>query len=146
MQIRKMTIDDYEKVYDLWLKTPGMGLNNLDDSKDGIKRYLLRNPGTCFVAIKEDVITGVILSGHDGRRGYIYHIAVTSSERRKGIGTALVERAVDALKSEGINKVALVVFSDNVNGNSFWKRCGFTEREDLIYRNKAVKEIERIDI
>ena len=85
MQIRNMLINDYEKVYDLWINTPGMGLNDIDDSREGIEKYLLRNPTTCFVAEKEGSIVGVILSGHDGRRGFIHHTAVCVSARSKGI-------------------------------------------------------------
>lgn len=145
MQIRKMTADDYEEVHSLWLNTPGMGLNNIDDSKDGIEKYLRRNPDTCFVAVKDDSIIGAILSGHDGRRGYIYHTAVSGAERKSGTGTALLEKAMDALKNEGINKVALVVFSKNELGNNFWENRGFYTRNDLNYRNKAINELERID-
>lgn len=145
MQIRKMTADDYEGVHNLWLNTPGMGLNNIDDSKDGIEKYLRRNPDTCFVAVKGNKIIGAILSGHDGRRGYIYHTAVSAAERKSGIGTALVEKAMNALKNEGINKVALVVFSKNSLGNRFWENRGFFARNDLNYRNKAINELERID-
>ena len=50
MKIRKMVIEDYEKVYQLWMSCAGMGLNNLDDSKEGIEKFLRRNPDTCFVA------------------------------------------------------------------------------------------------
>lgn len=140
-----MTIDDYDKVYELWINTPGMGLNDLDDSKDGIEKYLKSNPKTCFVAVKENSIVGVIISGHDGRRGYIYHTAVAVSERKQGIGSALVNAAFTALEKEGINKVALVVFSRNDTGNHFWEKCGFTKRNDLIYRNKQIKNLVRID-
>ena len=145
MDIRTMTVNDYERVYSLWLNTPNMGLNNLDDSKDGITKYLARNPRTCFIAEKEDSIIGVILSGHDGRRGFIYHIAVKQSEQRQGIGSALVRAAMSALEREGINKVALVVFDINNEGNAFWETQGFTLRKDLIYRNKAITELIRID-
>lgn len=144
MKIRTMTRDDYDLVYSLWLGTPNMGLNNLDDSKEGVGKYLARNPNTCFVAEKGDQVIGVILSGHDGRRGFIYHVAVAGSERRKGVGCALVEAAMSALEREGINKVALVVFSDNEAGGVFWERQGFTLRPDLTYRNKAITELTRI--
>lgn len=140
MLIRKMTIDDYDSVYDLWLNTPGMGLNDLDDSRQGIERYLRRNPEACFVAEKDNKIIGVILCGNDGRRGYIHHTAVAEAERNNGVGTALVDAAVNALKREGIRKVALVVFSDNDLGNSFWEKQGFIVREDLVYRNKTIVE------
>ena len=145
MNIRAMTIDDYEQVYTLWLNTPGMGLNNLDDSKDGVAKYLARNPSTCFVAERDNRIIGVILSGHDGRRGYIHHTAVNESEQRNSVGTALVNAAMSALEREGINKAALVVFDKNNKGNAFWEKLGFTTREDLVYRNKAITELTRID-
>ncbi|MFV0550810.1 MAG: GNAT family N-acetyltransferase [Anaerorhabdus sp.] len=145
MQIRKMAIEDYENVYHLWINTPGMGLNNLDDSKEGIERYLNHNPNTCFVALDDNVIVGAIISGHDGRRGYIYHTAITLEKQNQGIGTVLVKAALDALENEQITKVALVVFDTNEKGNAFWEKCGFIKRNDLIYRNKTIKNMTRID-
>ena len=144
MNVRVMTIDDYDKVYALWLSCAGMGLNNLDDSRDGIAKYLARNPETCFVAEEAGNIAGVIIAGNDGRRGYIYHTAVSPDYRRRGIGSQLVGAALDALKELGINKVALVVFSRNENGNAFWEKVGFTERDDLVYRNRSLADIVRI--
>ncbi|MDD4496468.1 MAG: GNAT family N-acetyltransferase [Eubacteriales bacterium] len=141
MNIRKMTISDYSGVYQLWTNTPGMGLNNLNDSYDGIERYLKRNPTTCFVAVSGDEeIIGVILCGHDGRRGFIHHTAVKASERKQGIGSALVNAALQALQDEGIVKVALVVFTKNEIGNDFWEQRGFISRKDLNYRNKTLNE------
>ena len=145
MNVRLMTINDYEKVYELWLSCAGMGLNNLDDSKEGIERFLNRNPETCFVAEKGQRIIGVIIAGNDGRRGYIYHTAVEPDHRHQGIATELVNKAMEALKALGINKTALVVFSNNTDGNIFWEKNGFTSRQDLIYRNKTITEMIRID-
>jgi len=146
MIIRKMTINDYEGVYQLWLNTPGMGLNTTDDSIEGISRYLDRNPDTCFVAEKDAEIIGVIMGGHDGRRGFIYHTAVKISERNAGIGKKLVDHVMDALEKESIHKVALVVYGKNEAGNKFWENIGFKTRDDLIYRNKNITELEHIDI
>jgi len=145
MEIRGMTIGDYDRVYALWLSTKGMGLNTTDDSRAGIEKYLARNPSTCFVAEEGGEIVGVILSGHDGRRGFIHHTAVKESQRNRGIGTLLVERAMRALEQEGIQKVALVVFGRNKTGNGFWEGRGFTLRDDLNYRNRAIRELTRID-
>lgn len=145
MQIRIMTKDDYESVYQLWLNTPGMGLNTLDDSIEGISKYLKRNPNTCFVAENDNEIIGVIMGGHDGRRGFIYHLAVKVSERNSGIGTKLVDNVMSALEKEGIHKVALVVYGKNEIGNAFWENIGFITREDLVYRNKNITELEHID-
>ncbi len=145
MNIRKMTIADYDEVYKMWLSTPGMGLNDIDDSKEGINKYLIRNPNTCYVAEDNSRIIGAILSGHDGRRGVIYHTSVLEENQRKGVGNKLLESAIDSLKLEGVNKIFLVVFQKNEKGNAFWEKQGFTKREDLIYRNKAIVEFNRID-
>ena len=145
MNIRKMTINDYDKVYALWVSCAGMGLNNLDDSREGIDKFLKRNPDTCFVAESDNQIVGVIIVGNDGRRGYIYHTAVSPQYRKQGVARQLVETSLQELKQCGINKVALVVFDKNENGNAFWEKLGFTVREDLVYRNKAITEMIRID-
>ena len=145
MTIRKITIEDYEKMYALWLSCKGMGLNDTDDSGEGIKRFLDRNPETCFAACENDNIIGVILAGNDGRRGFIYHTAVSPDCRGRGVGTALVNAALEALKNLGITKTALVVFDRNETGNAFWEKQGFTARNDLVYRNKALVDMVKID-
>lgn len=145
MQIRKMTIEDYEAVYGLWLSCKGMGLNSVDDSRDGIEKFLGRNPDTCFVAEKDGVIVGAVIAGSDGRRGYIYHTAVSPEQRRQGIASKLVESVMSALEEIGIAKAALVVFDRNADGNAFWEKSGFTVREDLVYRNKSIADVVRID-
>jgi ribosomal protein S18 acetylase RimI-like enzyme len=145
VDIRTMIPADYDAVYSLWINTPGMGLNNMDDSREGITRYLARNSKTCFVATVSGEIVGAILAGHDGRRGFIYHMAVAIPHREKGIGSNLLDSALNALRSEGIHKVALVVMDRNAIGNHFWEQKGFAVRTDLVYRNKALTELERID-
>lgn len=143
--IKKLTIDDYDKMYALWLSCKGMGLNDTDDSREGIRRFLDRNPDTCFGAFEADMLIGVILAGNDGRRGFIYHTAVSPKHRGKGVGTALVNAALEALGRLGITKTALVVFGKNEVGNAFWEKQGFIVRDDLVYRNRALVEMVRID-
>lgn len=135
-----MTIDDYYNVYQLWTNTEGMGMRNLDDSFEGIERLLKRNPTTNYIARVENKIIGVILCGHDGRRGYIYHTAVKTDYRDNGIGKKLVNTVIEALNKEEINKVALVVFDSNDLGNKFWQSLSFHKRDDLIYRNLSINE------
>ena len=145
MNIREMIEADYDQVYQLWLSCAGMGLNDLDDSKEGIARFLQRNPQTCLVAVENQMIIGAILVGSDGRRAYIYHTAVHPNYRRRGIARQLVETVLTVLDDLKIHKVALVVFKRNTEGNQFWERLGFSVREDLIYRNQARTEMTRID-
>ena len=144
LEYRVMTIDDYEAAYELWIRC-GNGLNDKDDSREGIDKYLKRNPNTSYVAVLDKKVVGGILSGHDGRRGIIQHACVSQDCRRMGIGKKLVALALEALKKEGINKVLLVAFKKNEAGNAFWESQGFTLREDLNYRNKALAEMIRID-
>lgn len=144
LDYRLMTIDDYEAAYDLWIEC-GNGLNDKDDSREGIDKYLKRNPNTSYVAVLDGNVVGVILCGHDGRRGIIQHACVSPKCRRMGIGNKLVDLALAALKNDGINKVLLVAFKKNIGGNAFWEAQGFTVREDLNYRNKALAEMVRID-
>lgn len=131
--IRIMTIEDYQEVYDLWTKIHGFGLRSIDDSREGIDRFLKRNPTTSVVAIEDEKIVGCILCGHDGRRGCFYHVCVDADYRRRGIGKAMVVTAMEALKKEKINKVSLIAFTQNDVGNAFWNTIGWTERLDLNY-------------
>lgn len=144
MNIRKMTIDDYQPVYDLWMACDGVGLNDIDDSRQGIERFLKRNPETCFVTEDDGKVVGVIMAGHDGRRGFIYHAAVDPAYRRQKIGHNLVNRALESIRNEGIAKVALVVFNDNDAANKFWEKQGFDMRDDLVYRNKPLMDLKKV--
>jgi ribosomal protein S18 acetylase RimI-like enzyme len=137
---RIMKNEDYEAVYSLWSGIQGMGMRSLDDSQAGIAKFLIRNPNTCFVTEQEGQIVGVILSGHDGRRGYIYHAAVSPEFRGQGIGKELLGHAIAALKAEGIHKAGLLVFASNEIGNAFWESQGWEQRTDVYYRNKSLNE------
>ena len=112
----------------------------MDDSREGIEKYLKRNPDTCFAAVKDGTIIGVILTGHDGRRAIIHHMCVHPDHRRMGIAGKLVSRAEEALKKEGINKIFGLVFKDNDGANSFWESQGYTLRTNLNYRNKSLND------
>lgn len=129
--VRLMTIDDYEQVYALWMRIKGFAIRSIDDSKEGIAKFLRRNPTTSVVAIEDERVVGAILCGHDGRRGCLYHVCVDPDYRRRGIGKAMVGFCLDALRAEGINSVTLIAFTQNDIGNSFWHHVGWAEREDL---------------
>ena len=135
-----MTIDDYEQVYALWKKIHGFGIRSVDDSKEGIARFLKRNPDTSVVAVEDGKIVGAILCGHDGRRGCMYHVCVDADYRMRGIGKSMVVFAMEALKKEKISKVSLIAFTKNDIGNAFWKEIGWTKRLDLNYYDFTLNE------
>ena len=138
--VRPVVINDYDSLLALWNSTEQSkrALNPVDDSREGIERYLKRNPSTCFLAESESRIIGVILTGHDGRRAIVHHMCVHPDYRGKGIATMLVQRAEEALRKEGITKVFGLVFKDNDTANIFWEKQGYTLRTDLNYRNKSL--------
>ena len=131
--IRTMVIEDYDQVKALWMTIHGFGIRSVDDSKEGVERFLKRNPTTSVVAEEDGKIVGAILCGHDGRRGCLYHVCVAEGYRRRGIGKEMVVFCMNALKAEQINKVSLIAFTRNDIGNAFWNCIGWTKREDLNY-------------
>lgn len=132
----KMTCGDYDEVVALWTGVEGVGLDDDSDSRESIEAYLVRNPGLSFVARDEDKIIGAVLCGHDGRRGYLHHLAVAESHRCQGIGKALVEKCISALRAIGINKCNIMVFDDNSDGLGFWDADGWNKRPDLVLMQK----------
>lgn len=138
--IRVMTIEDYDEVHALWMNIKGFGIRSIDDSREGVTRFLKRNPTTSVVAVEDGKIVGSILCGHDGRRGCLYHVCVDESYRMRGIGKSMVVKAMEALKEEQINKVSLIAFTKNDVGNAFWKEIGWTKREDLNYYEFTLNE------
>lgn len=140
VHIREMTIEDYEKVYGLWMQIQGFGIRSIDDSREGVERFLRRNPTTSVVAEQNGRIVGSILCGHDGRRGCLYHVCVHKDYRMRGIGKAMVVYAMNALKAEEISKVSLIAFTRNDIGNAFWNRIGWTRRLDLNYYDFTLNE------
>ena len=131
--IRPMTIEDYEGVHKLWMSISGFAIRSIDDSREGVERFLTRNPGTSVVAVSDGKIVGSILCGHDGRRGCLYHVCVNEDYRMNGIGKNMVVHCMEALQREKISKVSLIAFTKNDIGNAFWKEIGWTRREDLNY-------------
>ncbi len=131
--VRAMTEADYDAVYALWKSIQGFAMRSLDDSREGIAKFLRRNPTTSVVALCDGKIVGAILCGNDGRRGCFYHVCVSSDYRRRKIGEKMVDFALQALKDEGITKVSLIAFKKNEVGNRFWSSIGWKLREDLNY-------------
>ena len=128
--IRTMAPDDYDGVAELWARADGVGLSDAD-SREGVASFLDRNPGLSLIVLDEGKTVAAVLCGHDGRRGYISHLAVADPHRWRGIGTELVERCVGLLRDAGIEKCHVLVFHNNRNAGAFWRRTGWTERTDI---------------
>jgi ribosomal protein S18 acetylase RimI-like enzyme len=128
--IQVMTLTDYDSVSRLLTSIPGLTMRSAD-SREAIERYLARNPGLSFVARSDNRVVGCVLCGHDGRRGYLQHLAVESALRRQGIGTALVTHCLDALRDFGIEKVHIDVLVDNTLAHEYWTNSGWKERTDI---------------
>jgi predicted acetyltransferase/predicted GNAT family acetyltransferase len=133
--MREIHPDDYMEIVDLWSSTPGMGMSRAD-SEDSITRFLLRNPGLSFCFKECGKIIATILCGHDGRRGYIYHVMTAPEYRGRGIAVKLAEKSLRCLKEAGIDKCHLFVFADNEPGNAFWSSTCWIKRDDILLYSK----------
>jgi putative acetyltransferase len=136
--ITPMTPIDYDAVYARWKTLPGIGLSAAD-SREAIGRYLDRNPGMSFVARDGSKLVGAVLCGHDGRRGYLHHLAVDPNCRRQGIGQRLVSACLETLKATGINKCHIFVYGDNVSGRAFWEAIGWHRRPELVLMSRDIE-------
>lgn len=137
VKIIPFTIEFYDKVYGLWSGCDGVGLSNAD-SRENVEKYLLRNPGMSSIAVVDGRVVGAVLAGHDGRRGYIHHLAVSDGYRRNGIGRMLVEECLLQCKKNDLAKCHIFIFRDNSAGESFWKSIGWTLRDDLHIVSKTL--------
>jgi ribosomal protein S18 acetylase RimI-like enzyme len=136
--IRLMRSDDYQPAYELWDGLPGIGLSSAD-TRTALLSFLDRNPETCFIAEDGGRLVGTILGGSDGRRGYIYHLAVDSSYQKRGIGRELVRVCLQALRDQGIEKCHIFVIADNREGQAFWQKEGWQLRDDILVMSKNLK-------
>jgi putative acetyltransferase len=130
IEFRKMDIDDYQNVIDLWHTTENLGLSTADQKYE-IEMFLTRNPGLCFVAVEDGKIIGAVLAGHDGRRGAIYHLAVQKNKRNRGVGSQLVKHCLHGLKIAGIERCHIHVYAKNQSGLAFWQKEGWYLRSEL---------------
>ena len=128
--IRPMTIDDYEEVFAMWQITTKRALSSADE-KPQIERYLRRNEGLSQVAVADGRIIGTVLAGHDGRRGFIHHMAVIPEFRRRRVGHSLAETAIKKIAAEGIEKTHIFCYQNNETGQKFWSDFGFEKRGDI---------------
>jgi ribosomal protein S18 acetylase RimI-like enzyme len=133
----KLLPKHYNEVTTLWMKTEGVGLGK-GDTEEELTNFLERNEGFCYIARNDNQIVGTLLCGHDGRRGYLYHVAVDKDFRMKGIAKKMVEMSLKELKNAGIGKCHLFVFKSNTEAQSFWSEIGWKERADLVVMSKDI--------
>lgn len=136
LTIRPMQTDDCAPVAELWHNTPGMGMSAVDDNEQAVSAFLAFNPDLNFVAEQDKQLLGVIMCGYDGRRATIYHMAVAQNQQGKGIGSALLHKLEQQLRSKNITRGRLLVFADNQSGNAFWAKQGWTWQQNLNYYSK----------
>ena len=138
MDIREFLPEDYDNAVALWQRCEGIGLSAADE-RCPLTRFLERNPGLCFVAFDNDELVGTILCGNDGRRGYLYHLAVDPRYRHQGLGKQLMERSLKELKAAGIDKSHIMVFGSNESGLKFWKGAGWKTRPEIVLMSFDIK-------
>lgn len=128
IEYRPLAVDDFEAVQRLWSAVEGVRAN---ETPAEFAAILARNPELSSVALEDGRMVGAVLACHDGRRGYLYHLAVAESHRRQGIGAALVHRSMEGFRAAGIRRASLFVIAGNDSGADFWQSQGFFRRDDL---------------
>ena len=126
IKTREFSINDYDASLELWQRVEGLEIAEGDD-REGVSHFLARNPGLSRVAIDGAAIVGVALCGHDGRRGYIYHLAVDPAYQSRGLGKRLMDESLDGLRQVGLKRALILVANDNPRGRKFWSRHGWEE-------------------
>ena len=137
-EIQTMTIADYPAVYALWSRTEGMGLNE-SDTEAGIRSFLGKNPQLSLVLRSGDQLHGAMLVGTDGRRGFLYHLAVDVAHRGRGLGGRLVQEGIRRLANVGVIRCNVVVYANNHAGQSFWNHMGFDSRPEVVLMSRRPK-------
>jgi ribosomal protein S18 acetylase RimI-like enzyme len=126
IQTREFLVDDYDAAVQLWHRVEGLEIAE-GDEREGVAQFLARNPGLCRVATDGSTIVGVVMCGHDGRRGHIYHLAVDPAYRGSGLGKRLVSECLDGLSRAGVVRAIILVADNNFGGAEFWKRAGWED-------------------
>ncbi|GAA3409466.1 GNAT family N-acetyltransferase [Paenibacillus hodogayensis] len=138
VQICPMRIEDYDKIAQFWAKNFGNAVSLEFDSRERISVYLKRNPELSTVAKMGEDIIGTVLCGHDGRRGTLYHVAVSEEYRRKGIANEMVQRSLSLLKQEGFGDAVLFAHLENTNAVQYWKKNGWGALSNILYHYKPL--------
>ena len=139
--LRPFTPHDHAAAYALWQRSPGIGLSRADEPQ-AIARYLARNPGLSFALYDDrDALVATVLCGHDGRRGYLHHLAVDAAHQGRGLARLLVERCLEALAAAQIDKCHLFVYTDNTAGRAFWAHLGWMRRDDLVVFSRYTRDL-----
>lgn len=141
MIIRTMNKRDHEELLRLWSSFPGNAITGAD-SREEFEAFLEKNSSFCFTAFESDEVVGSVMAGSDGRRGYVYHLAVRADNQRKGLGGALMRRAEDALSKAGLEKIHLFIFSDNP-AVSFYEKSGWHVRNDITVMSRVLRGVSR---
>ena len=131
-----MRESDYGALVELWSKFPGNTMTGADGPK-GFGAFLARNGRFCYTAEEEGRVVGSVMAGTDGRRGYVYHLAVDPGRQGEGLGRMLMERAEESLREAGIEKAHLFIYADNP-AIRFYRRAGWHLREDIEVMSKVL--------
>jgi ribosomal protein S18 acetylase RimI-like enzyme len=128
---REFVLSDHERAVALWCEIDSVEICE-GDSREEVAEYLKRNPGLSRVAEVEGKIVGAVMCGHDGRRGWIYHLAVAPEYRGRGVGKMLLDDCVRGLQRAGLKRAIILVEGQNAAGHKFWLREGWENIDGAI--------------
>jgi ribosomal protein S18 acetylase RimI-like enzyme len=130
--------DDYSKVIGIWEKIEKGVRVGVSDAPNEIEKKLQRDPELFLVAEKNGELIGTIIGGFDGRRGFIYHVAVVASYRGQGIGSRLMMEVENRLRAKGCIRCHLLVNNDNMEARSFYENHGWKALDDTPFAKDLI--------
>lgn len=136
MEIRPLSLDDYDAARRLWDAVDHIGpLPRFE-----VEQKLRRDPELFLAAVDEGTLVGTVMGSYDGRRGWIARLAVAPERRGEGIARALVAEVEERMRDLGVHRVNLLVLPDNEDGAAFWERAGFPLSDLVELRSKVLSE------
>lgn len=130
MKIENFTMESYELVVDLWIKS-GISVGSTD-TREELERMLQRNPNLFLIGKINNSVIGVVMGGFDGRRGYVHHLTIDPDYQRRGYGKIIMADLIEKFRKIGVHKIHLFIEKYNKDVVEFYRNLGWEIRDDLI--------------
>lgn len=137
MEMRKLTIDDYEDMVNLWIKAALPFKPKGRDSRRAIASQMQKDHSLFLGAFENGTLVGVIIGSYDQRRkGWINRLAVDPECRRRSIGQRLIASMEKILKKKDVTVICALIEETNQESIKLFERLGYVFEKSILYFSK----------
>lgn len=136
MEIRRLTIADYDKIMGLWSRAGLPSRPKGRDSREAISAEIKADPDFFVGALDRDRLIAVAIISSDLRKGWINRLAVDPEHRNRGVAKALIAECEKTLRKRGLRLFCALIEDTNVASRNLFKNCGYVEHHDILYFSK----------